>query len=193
MDRETYEQYVAQGDLQRQATEAQMAAYAPQIAEQMQQAQAVLVEQTNPKKIVDEILLVIQGKEKLPDGTEINVGEPLMNKKGIRKIWVWSKGAINQGIILSHYEDWEIGNIMNVIQEDFVDELSLNWKEYGIKDKTDLDLINNIVLININAALKRALGQNEKNWLGKISIEQISGTPRMSRPKKESFWSKFRL
>jgi len=41
--------------------------------------------------------------------------------------------------------------------------------------------------------LKRALGQNEKNWLGKISVEQISGAPRIQPPKKGGFWSKLRL
>ena len=42
-------------------------------------------------------------------------------------------------------------------------------------------------------ALKRAEGQGEKNWLSKISVENISSVPRMSMNKKEGFWSKFRL
>jgi len=193
MQQEEYEHYNAQSELARQQIEGQQAAYIPQMAEQMQQAQAVLVEQTNPRKTVEEIMLILQGKEETRDGNKVQVREPLMNNLGINKMWVWCKGAINQGIILSHYEDKEIRSIMNALQDDLVDELSLNWKEYGIKNKTDLDLINNIILINVDASFRRALGQNEKNWLGKISIEQISGQQRFVKPKKDTFWSKFKL
>jgi hypothetical protein len=42
-------------------------------------------------------------------------------------------------------------------------------------------------------SLKRALGQNEKNFLSKISIENISGGMRLPQMKKESFWSKFKI
>ena len=42
-------------------------------------------------------------------------------------------------------------------------------------------------------ALKRAEGQNEKNWLGKISIENISGSPRVPIQKREGWLSKFKL
>lgn len=193
MDQDTYDQYEAQAAIQQQAMQGQTSVYAPQMAEQAHQTQAILVEQTNPNKVVKEIMLTLRGLEENPDGSVTQVGEAKMNDKGIRNVWVWCKGAINQGLILSHYEDYQISHIMDSIQQDFVDDLALNWKEYGIQNKTDLDLINNVVLINIDACLRRALGQNEKNWLGKISIEQISGMPRIPRAKKEGFWGKFRL
>ena len=68
-----------------------------------------------------------------------------------------------------------------------VKSFSLNWKKYGIKDKTDLDTINNSILVNIFLALKRAEGQGEKNWLSKISVENISNVPRLPKAQKESF------
>ena len=116
-----------------------------------------------------------------------------MNKAGIDNLWFILDSHINQNVILSHLTEREIGNMMDTIQEDLVDDLSLNWKEYGIKKKSDLDTINNSVLYNIYLALKRAEGQNEKNWLGKISVENISGASRLPTPRKEGFWSKFRL
>jgi hypothetical protein len=193
MNPQELEHYEAQAAIQEQAMQGQTSVYAPQMMEQIQQAQAVLVEQTNPNKVVKEIMLTLRGLEENPDGSLRRVGEAKMNEKGIRNVWVWCKGSINQGLILSHYEDHQISHIMDVVQQDFVDDLALNWREYGIKNKTDLDLINNVVLINIDACLRRALGQNEKNWLGKISIEQISGMPKFPKSKKEGFWSKFRL
>jgi len=193
MDKETLEQYQMQGMLQQQQIDAQSAMYAPQLQEQVQQVQAVLVEQTNPKKVVEMIMLRLRGLQKDNEGRLVKVAEPKMNKEGIDNIWFMLDSHINQNIILSNVEIKEIQSIMSSIQEDLVDDLALNWKRYGITKKTDLDTINNSVLINIYLALKRAQGQNEKNWLGKISVEQISGRGGMIAPKKDSFWSKFKI
>ena len=193
MDKETLEQYQMQGMLQQQQIDAQSTMYAPQLQEQVQQVQAVLVEQTNPKKVVEMIMLRLRGLQKDNEGRLVKVAEPKMNKEGIDNIWFMLDSHINQNIILSNVEIKEIQSIMSSIQEDLVDDLALNWKRYGITKKTDLDTINNSILVNIYLALKRAQGQNEKNWLGKISVEQISGRGGMIAPKKDSFWSKFKI
>lgn len=193
MNQEELEHYKAQAELQRSQLGTQAGQYAPQVFEQMQQSQAVLVEQTNPKKIVEEIILRLRGKKKNPDGSEVKVSEPKMNEEGIESISFMLDSHINQNTILSHLDMSEISHIMECLQEDLVDELALNWKIYGINKKTDLDAINNSVLINVFLALKRAEGQNEKNWISKISMEHISSAPNFPRAKKEGFWSKFRL
>jgi len=193
MDREVLEQYQAQGALQQQAIAGQTSFQQPQIYEQVQQQQAVLVEQTNPSKIVDEIILRLRGIRRLPDGSEQQVTDAKMNKKGIESVWFILDSNINQNIILSHLEEHEIANIMDALQEDIVDDISLNWRQYGIVNKTDLDLINNTILVNIFAALKRAQGQNEKNWLSKISVENISSSPSLPKASKGGFWNKFSL
>ena len=190
---EDQDHYYAQSELQRQQMESQQTMYAPQLAEQVQQTQAVLVEQTNPTKIVNDIMLRLRGRTKLSNGDEIEMGKPKMNEKGIEAMWFILESHINQNIILSHLDREEIGKLMNALQEDLVDDLALNWKIYGIQEKTDLDIINNSILVNIFLALKRAEGQNEKNWLGKISIENIHGGMNFPKPKREGFWSKFRL
>jgi len=193
MEREIREQFQGQEALQQQQLDAQQMMYAPQLQEQMQQAQAVLVEQTNPNKVVHKIMLRLQGKEERPDGSLIDIATPKMNKEGIDNIWFILDSHINQNVILSHLELKEIQSIMESLQNDIVDDLSLNWRRYGITKKTDLDAINDSILMNIFLALKRAEGQNEKNWLSKISVENISGGNRSFQPKKESFWSKFRV
>jgi len=193
MDRETRENYEMQEALQQQQLDQQQAAYAPQLHQQVQESQAVLVEQTNPSKIVRRIILRLQGKEEMSNGSVVDVARPKMNKEGVDNIWFILDSHINQNIILSHLDKREIQSIMDSLQEDIVDDLSLNWKKYGIEKKTDLDAINDSILVNIFMALKRAEGQNEKNWLGKISVENISGGPRGISNKKESFWSKFRV
>ena len=193
MNPQEKEHYEAQQSMQTQEIEGGQMAYAPQLHEQVQQAQAVLVEQTNPKKVVESIMLRLRGLRKNPDGTETKIGEGKMNEIGIKEIWFKLDSFINQNVILSHLDKKEISNIMDALSKSLVLDLQLNWKLYGITKKTDLDAINDTVLLNIYMALKRAEGQGEKNWLGKISVEQISGAPRFPSAKKENFWSKFRL
>jgi len=193
MNPQEKEHYEAQGALQAQEIEGSQLAYAPQIHEQIQQTRAVLVEQTNPKKVVEDIMLRLRGMKKNPDGTEVKIGEAKMNDIGIKEMWFKLDSFINQNVILSHLDKNEISKLMEYLSKSLVIDLQLNWRKYGITKKTDLDAINDTILLNIFMALKRAEGQGEKNWLGKISVEQISGTPRFPTTKKESFWSKFRL
>ncbi len=175
--------YEAQEVLNQQEIEAQQGIQAPQIHEQMQQQQAILVEQTNPKKVVEDIMLRLRGLRINPDGSEVRIGEAKMNDVGIKEIWFKLESFINQNVILSHLNEREISKLMEFLSRSLVVDLQLNWKEYGIKKKTDLDAINDTVLGNIYLSLKRAEGQNEKNWLGKISIENISGAPRIKNMK----------
>lgn len=195
MDRSAYEHYQMQEALQKGQLDSQQFYTTPQVYEQMQQQQAVMVEQTDPKKVIKEVLFTLKGVEEQPDGTLIRISAPKLNEKGIEAMWFWLKSHINQNTILSHYTDKQIRAIIDVLQKDFVNELTLCWKEYGIKiaSKPNLDSINDCVLGNINSAYRRAEGQGEKNWLGKISVEQISGASKLPPFKKEGFWSKFRL
>jgi len=193
MNQQELEQYQMQEAMNQTQLDSQQSMYAPQTFEQVQHNQAILVAQTDPKTIIKELMLVMRGLEEKPDGNFERVSEPKMNDAGLKAMWFWLKSHINQNIILSHYEEREINNFMDAIQEDLVDELYLNWKIYGIKQKTDLDIINDSILGNIKAALNRAKKQGEKNWLGKISIENISGGSRLPSIKKEGIFSKFRL
>ncbi len=185
--------YVAQEILNRQEIEAQQSMNAPQMHEQMQQQQAILVEQTNPKKVVEDIMLRLRGLRKNPDGSESKIGDPKMNETGIKEMWFKLESFINQNVILSHLDKREISKLMDFLSKSLVVDLQLNWKEYGITKKTDLDAINDTVLGNIYFALKRAEGQGEKNWLSKISIENISGAPRIKGMKGGGFLEKFKL
>jgi len=193
MNQEEYEHYEMQNQLQQNQIEAQQNMAAPQLYEQVQQQQAIMVEQTNPKRVIEDIMLRLRGVVKKPDGTEVQVSRPKMNKIGLENISYLLESFINQNVILSHLEETDVVRLMGVLSNDLVDSLALNWREWGITNKTDLDDINNSILLNVYMALKRALGQGEKNWLGKISIEQISGGQRLPKMKKESFWSKFTL
>lgn len=192
MNKELYDNFLANSDIERQRAEAANLGMAQQIYEQNQQHQAILVEQTNPIKVIEEVALRLKGKIKNYDGSVIIEGEPLMNSLGVNRMMYMMASLVNQNTILSHLENEEIGKVMMQFSDDITDDLTLNWRAYGIVDKSTLDFIVDSIIFPCYFALKRALEQNEKNWLGKISVENISNAPRMPG-KKDSFWSKFKL
>lgn len=194
MDAEDYERFQMEQALKDSDVASGLAMNAPQMAEVVQQQQAVLVAQTDPRKVVRDIILRLQGQEELPDGTRVQMAAPKMNKKGIESVWFKLDSFINDNIRFSSLDEREVTNLIDVLQEDIVDDLSINWRKYGIKNKTDLDDINNSIIVNIYAMLKRAVHQNEKNWIGKISVESISSSSRPQfQPKKSGFLDKFKL
>jgi len=188
-----YNQYQMQSELQRQAGDSQTSAYAPQLLEQVQQAQAVLIAQTNPKEILKEIEMKLKGVREKYDGTTEQISLPLMNTLGRSRILFFMDILINQNTILSHIEDKEISKLIIAVGDDLLMDLAINWREYGIKNRSMLNLVEKSVLIPGFLALKRALGQGEKNWLGKITVENISQSRGGFAPKKEGILSKLRL
>jgi len=187
------QEYNMQSALQREQTEAEQGMNAPSIVQQQQQVQAALVEQTNPIKVLNDVELKLKGYKEKYDGTYEKACEPLMNDKGVNRIVFILSCVVNQNTILSHLEAHEIGRLIIRVSDDVIDDLVLNWKSYGIKDKMLLDHIVDVVLIPCFMSLKRAWKQNEKNWLNKAVVETINTSPRMMMPKKEGMFSKLRL
>ena len=193
MLQEEYDQYLAQSALQSEAAAAQKQLYAPQLREEVQRQEAILVNQTNPDRVVRKIILYLEGKEEV-DGKIVRWGQPKLNPFGIEQIRYILTSYVNQGTILSHHNEQQIAKMMEVISEDLVDDLSLNWRAWGIKNKTDLDVINDSVLIAIFSAFNRSLEQNEKNWLGRITVESLNSGGQKIHPPKDGGWlSKFKL
>lgn len=185
-------EYAMQSNLQSQQIDAQMQMNAPMMLQQTQQMQAALVEQTNPSHVLEDIKLKLQGYRERYDGSYEQISEPLMNKEGIGRMLFILSSVVSQNTILSHLETHEIGRLIIQISDDIIDDLVINWRQYGIRDKMLLDHIVDVILIPSFMALKRAWKQNEKHWLGRAVVETVSNKPQMPI-KKEGFFSKLRI
>lgn len=185
-------EYEMQRNLQREQLDTQQAMNAYAMADQAHHVQAAILSQTNPLSILEKMEMDLRGLRELPDGNVAKVSEPKLNDKGIGRMLVLASAIINQNTILSHLEKDEISKLIVRLDEDLVDDLVINWKEYDVKDKIMLDHIVDIIVIPAFLALKRAYKQNEKNWLNKIVIENLSSAGRQPQ-KKEGFMDKFRL
>lgn len=190
-------EFEAQQSLQQDQINAQMGMSSPILMHDHQQFQAALVEQTNPNRILENIEMKLKGyKESIDDNGKLfyeEVSEPLMNEKGIGRMLFILSGIVNQNTILSHLEAREISGMIIRVSDDIIDDLVLNWKNYDVKDKILLDYIVDVVLFPSFIALKRGWKQNEKNWLGKITLETLNTSPRFTPSKKEGFLGKFKL
>jgi hypothetical protein len=186
------ERMILQDQITQKGISTQTIKYAPETLSNQQANQAVLVAQTDPSKIVKEIILILQGYEKNGD-KYVLVHEPKLNKVGIEKLSFWLHGFLNDGGRLTHLEKEEISNIMKELGEDLPLELGMYWRLWGITNPADKDTINNIILSNIFFLLKRSQEQNEKNWLGKATVEQISHTTPRQKSNSGEVLKKFRL
>ena len=193
MQPEYYDQYAAQSALQSQAGESQNLPYAPQMQEQVMQTQAVLVAQINPDKILKDIILKLKGLREDFEGKYIKEGPALMNSSGISLIKFALSSVLNQSTVLSHLEDREINKIVIYIHDNLIRDLAKNWRSYEIRDREMLNHIEGAVIVPTLLALKRALGQNEKNWLGRITVENIHGKQDVKPNKGGSWLEKIKL
>lgn len=191
--KEVYPTALAQQTLQQQQIAAQLALKGMDMHKEMQENQAILLEQADPKKVGRSIILLFQGKQEVEGGSIEQVTEPILNKYGLERVWFYIAPVVNMGTSLSHLEEGEAGRLLMNIENALVDELTLDWKAWGIKDKTWLDSVVNCILNPCYLVLKRAEGQNEKNWLGKISFENLNNASKINMPKKDGFWSKFKI
>lgn len=192
MDRQIYDQYQAQSALQSEGLQAQTSMHLPELQQQVQQIQAVLIDSLDPKKIVTRILLEFQGLEETEGGKYKRIGEPIMNDIGIADLRYILRSLINQHITMTWLDEPRIRSIMEEFQRDLVYKIGLNWKRWEMK-KADKDLVNDVILMNVYATLNRALEKNEKNFIGRIVMEMLMPGKGVQPPKKEGFLSKFKL
>lgn len=194
MDTESYDQYMAHKSLQQDMANTQTSLAAPQIRMQQEEQRAILVEQTDPKRAIREVLLTLANiEENTETGELVQLGDPLMNKAGIDMARIFLRGIVHQHTTLSNLDEKFIDKLIVKLNDDLTDDLSLNWKEYGIKQKTHLDIISDLLLINAYNALRRAANQNEKNFLKGITIETVSSNPYNPKQKKGGFLEKLGL
>lgn len=189
----TEEQYQMQSALQKQGIDAEMSATAPYMLQQQQTVQAALLEQLNPNRVIQEIRLTLRGEREDEEGKIVKDGDALMNDKGIGSILLSIKSVVNTNTVMSALDETVIKKMMIDLMDDIIDDLTLNWKEYGIKNENDRDRVEGCVKRMVYPALMRSKMGGERNFLGRTTVESINTAPRFSPQKKENFWSRFKL
>jgi len=101
--------------------------------------------------------------------------------------------VVNQNTIMSALKETVIHKLIINLQDEIIDDLTLNWKEYGINEKTDLDTVEGLCKRTAYPALMRSKEGGERRFLGTTTVETINSSPRSLPNQKPSFLSKFKL
>lgn len=191
MEYTPYDEFKMNEELQRQQLDAQKELYAPQMQEQMAASQAVVISETDPSKDINQLLLKFRGYEEV-DGEIKKVRAPIMNELGVNKISQILTPLMINTIRFTRLRDTMIKSITYRFLDDLTYDLGLYWREYDIPNRNSTDHILNALATLIFSILSRAEDQNEKNWLGKISFENVN--PNKYEPKKSESWlDRFKL
>jgi len=99
--------------------------------------------------------------------------EPLMNNKGIGKYLSIISAPVSSLITFSNFQLDEIPTLALYICDQAIPVIHVNYREYGITDKSNLQILDIQILFMTIAALKKALGAGDRNVIGRTISENI--------------------
>lgn len=180
-------------EMQREGIVEQQKQYAPQMREQIAEAQAAIIAQTNPAKSLRIILNGFKGYMYNEEGEFEKFGDPVMNDYGISRVSSILIPFINDAIRFGNISEGEVRDIALQTIDDITEEIGLNWREFGIISIPVKNLIVDSLLALILITLTRSEEQGEKNWLGKVVLESINAQGSQKKKRGGSIWENFKL
>jgi hypothetical protein len=156
-----------------------------------------LLRELNPKKIMDDIEHYLLGEVyDFESYKYVKKFRQIMNKNGINTFLFIAGGVINQVVTLSNFDKEQISKMALFIMEKAIPVIDINWKEYGICDKSLLPTIHGMLFTLVYSSLQKALNEGERRMVGRTISENIN----VSRPiqgmygdeqKKQGFLARF--
>jgi len=119
----------------------------------------------NPKQVIDEIEQFLKNKILTQDEEgnikEIQLGDPLINDKGLPLFLHTIKAHVNEAVVQGYYKKDEINMILKEVNIDIVQLISTNWEDFGIK-KEHFDIITDNIDHLIQSFISRTLDDTER-------------------------------
>jgi hypothetical protein len=146
-----------------------------------------VIRELSPKKVKEMIRAELKGftfdyEQKKYVKVEGEV--PMMNELGIQK-FLNSFPAITDTVTFSNFTAEVADKIVLFIMESSIPSIYVNYKEYGIKDKSDLPVLTAKLFTLTHAAFHQAVGAGHRGVIGRTISESImtrSGEMRMQQP-----------
>lgn len=166
---------------------------APPEKKQDELAEVGMIKELDPKKVKDEIKMNLKGYEYDTQNEKwIKEREPLMNEDGINKYMTILSSVINSLLTFSNYKPDEINTYVDYVCSNTIPVIYINYKEYGIKHKSDLNLIETQLFNLTMAAFKKAMGAGDRNLIRGTVTESMATRMGYSSPQSQqkSGWEK---
>lgn len=130
---------------------------------------------TNPENELFKLELTFRSAKQTDDGKIIQIGEPLMNEKGINSIIGIVQSIVSQVTIMSNLNRKEIDALRDFLADTLAKDLMINAKYYEIKSATARDKIFHNAISMSYITMKRAYEEGDKRfWKG--SVQEIHQT-----------------
>lgn len=91
-----------------------------------------VTELTDPKIELRRFELMLKNCYEDEEGKEKSLGNPLMNQLGINSVMTQIGSVVSRVTFLSRYEKEEIPRLMLMFSDGLIQDLTFNWKLYGI-------------------------------------------------------------
>src|SRR3989304_1972569 len=182
LNRQLRGQYENQSQLGEEESERQTRLVAPQIRDQVIEAQAAIIAQTNPAKAIKSILESFRGNTINEYGKLEKLGIPLMSENGVGRIGSILLTIVNDPNRFGKLSNKEVRRFALAITNKFTDDLGVYWRDYGITDPTMRDVIRVNFATIILILLTRSEEGDDKRFLSRVILETLGVK---TQPKKE--------
>ena len=148
----------------------------PQNQEKDEGKEIGVIRELSPRRVLEQLRMNLKGwffdyeeKKYIPV-----VGfEPLMNDKGIAKYLSIVSSVITDLVTFSNFNMEEIPKLTLFVCDSAIPVIYLNYREYGVRQKSDLPIIT-IQIFNLTlAAFKKAVGAGDRGVIGRTISENI--------------------
>jgi len=155
-----------------------------------------IIRELSPSKVMKQLRMELKGyswdyeKEKY---VRIEGMMPLMNDKGIGKFLTIVSSVVTDLVTFSSYKEEEVNHLTEYVMRQSIPVIYFNWKDYGIKSKSDLKIVTTKLFNLTLAAFKKAMGAGDRNLVRGTVTESMINRQGYSIPaspkRKRSIWS----
>ena len=148
----------------------------PPIREEREAAEIGIIRELSPKKVLEQIRMNLNGffwDYEQKKYIKLEGFEPLLNNKGVAKYLSIMSSVVTDLVTFSNYKEEEIPKLVVHICDKVIPVIHINYKEYGVKEKSDLEIID-VQIFNLTlAAFKKAIGAGDRGVIGRTISENI--------------------
>jgi len=163
----------------------------PPIKDKEEGSEVGIIRELSPMKVLYTLRMNLKGYYwDYQEDKWIKLRDPLMNDEGISKYLAIISSVVTDLVTFSSYKPEEINDLVEYVCEKAIPVIHINYKEFGIKDKSDLQIID-IQLFNLTkAAFHKALGAGDRNVIRGTYGEHIMAKYGYPAPQEKSLLSK---
>lgn len=152
--------------------------HTPKLEEKEEAPEIGIIKELSPRKILEQLRMNLKGyfwDYEKKAYIRMQGFDPLMNDKGIAKYLSIMSAVITDLVTFSNYKAEEINDLVLYVCDKTIPTIHINYKEYGIQEKSDLQIID-VQIFNLTlAAFKKAVGAGDRNVVrGTVTEAMVS-------------------